>query len=230
MSSKPNHLRERPKVAHSLLLVLVWTTLFVVPLFPVAYQQRIYSTLFTGIFLTAAIAVRKSSKAMLPLAFGIAITEWAAPRLGMLGITTVSRGLVILFFVWIVIALILEIARTEDVTASVIIDAINGYLLLGIVFTLLVGLVMLYQPNAFNLPARRLAAQHLDEGLNDYVYFTFVTLATLGYGDIAPKTPVAKSLAILIAVSGQLYVATIIATLVGKYAASAAPGGRARDG
>jgi hypothetical protein len=123
--------------------------------------------------------------------------------------------------VWIVTALIIQIARTKNVTARVIIEAINGYLLLGLVFTLMVGLVMAYQQEAFNLPGRKLVASQEADPLSDYVYYTFVTFATLGYGDILPKTPAAKSLAILIAVVGQLYVATIIAMLVGKYAGSA---------
>jgi hypothetical protein len=91
---------------------------------------------------------------------------------------------------------------------------------MGIVFTLMVALVMLYQPNGFNLPAAKSAVEQ-GSPLSDYFYFTFVTFATLGYGDIVPKTPCAKSLATLIAVVGQLYLATIIAMLVGKYASSA---------
>jgi voltage-gated potassium channel len=212
---------ERATIADPLLLVQVCMTLFLVPVFPTAYHHRIYSALFTGIFLTSAFALQKSRRVMLPLAFGITVAEWAAPQFGMLLATTVSRALVILFFVWIVIALIIEIAGTRNVTARVIIDAINGYLLLGVVFTLMVGLLMLYQPDAFNLPARKIVSDYQPDPLTDYIYYTFVTLATLGYGDVLPKTPPAKSLAILIAIAGQLYVATIIAMLVGKYAASA---------
>ena len=53
---------------------------------------------------------------------------------------------------------------------------------------------------------------------SEYLYFTFVTFTTLGYGDIVPLTPLARSISILISVCGPLYLAIIIAMLVGKYA------------
>jgi hypothetical protein len=224
MSADRKDPRRSSTVADTLLLVLVCTTLFLVPLFPAAYHRSIYGALFTGIFLTSAFALQKSRRVMLPLAIGVAVAEWAVPQLGMPLATTVSRAVAILFFVWIVIALISEIAGTGNVTASVILNAINGYLLLGIVFTLLVGLLKIYQPEAFNLPERAPGSQDQADPLADYVYYTFVTFATLGYGEIVPKTPQAKSLAVLIAVAGQLYVATIIAMLVGRFAGSASKG------
>ena len=54
-------------------------------------------------------------------------------------------------------------------------------------------------------------------GGTDYVYFSFVTLTTLGYGDITPLTPVAQTLAWLEAVVGQLYLAILVARLVGLH-------------
>ncbi|MEZ5199056.1 MAG: potassium channel family protein [Bacteroidales bacterium] len=70
---------------------------------------------------------------------------------------------------------------------------------------------MLYDASAFKFETN-------DPTAMDYVYFTFVTMTTLGYGDITPELPFAKSLAVLICTSGQIYVAVIIAMLVGKYA------------
>ena len=49
------------------------------------------------------------------------------------------------------------------------------------------------------------------------IYFSFVTLATLGYGDVVPQTEIARGLAILEAVSGQLYLAVMVARLVSLY-------------
>jgi voltage-gated potassium channel Kch len=53
--------------------------------------------------------------------------------------------------------------------------------------------------------------------VSNYIYFGFVTLTTLGYGDVVPLTPAAKSLAIFTSITGQMYVAIIIAALVSKY-------------
>ncbi|NNL01024.1 MAG: two pore domain potassium channel family protein, partial [Eudoraea sp.] len=52
----------------------------------------------------------------------------------------------------------------------------------------------------------------------DLVYYTLVTLTTVGYGDITPQIPVAKSLSMIIAISGQFYIAVVVAIIVGKFA------------
>ena len=54
---------------------------------------------------------------------------------------------------------------------------------------------------------------------NDYLYFSFVTLTTLGYGDVIPVSHLARSTTMLIAVTGQLYMTILIAMLVGKFLA-----------
>jgi magnesium-transporting ATPase (P-type) len=92
---------------------------------------------------------------------------------------------------------------------QVILEAINGYLLLGLVFTFLIGLMIQFDPLSFNFG-------RTETPLHDSMYFGFVTFATLGYGDLLPVKPYAKSLSILIGVCGQLYLAIIIALLVGK--------------
>ena len=56
-----------------------------------------------------------------------------------------------------------------------------------------------------------------EEGM-DLVYYTLVTLTTVGYGDITPQVPVAKSLSMIIAISGQFYIAIVVAIIVGKFA------------
>ncbi|MDZ7648139.1 MAG: ion channel [Cytophagales bacterium] len=124
-------------------------------------------------------------------------------------IEAISKGLNIIFFVIIVAMFIYQIASAREVTGRVILEAINGYLLLGLVFSILVSLMLQFDPDAFNFPNKLT--------LLDSLYYVFVTLATLGYGDLLPVASHAKSLSILIAVSGQLYIAIIIALLVGKF-------------
>jgi ion channel len=221
MSAARKEFQKTPSIADALLLVLLCFTIFLVPFFPRAFHQRLYDPLFTGIFVASAFSLQTHRKGLLILALAVAVLEWFSQHLGLRIATTVARGLAILFFVLIVISLVVQIARTRNVTSAVIIDSINGYLLLGLMFTLMVGLIMLYRPDAYNLPAMKSGAQSQGSPFSDYVYYTFVTFATLGYGDILPKLPSAKSLATLIAIVGQLYVAIIIAMLIGKYVSSA---------
>lgn len=54
----------------------------------------------------------------------------------------------------------------------------------------------------------------------DFIYFSYVTLTTVGFGDITPVHPFAKSFTILISIAGQLYLTILIAIVIGKYLAS----------
>jgi hypothetical protein len=78
---------------------------------------------------------------------------------------------------------------------------------------------MLYDSNAFEFPVDlTIDANDQVDNFSTYLYYGLVTLSTLGYGDIVPTMPFSKSLAILTSISGQLYIAIIIAMLVGKFA------------
>ena len=85
---------------------------------------------------------------------------------------------------------------------------------------MVVAVISVQIPNAYNVNfSLNIAAEEL-EPVQDTIYYTFMTFTTTGYGDIAPTHPFSKSLAVLISVCGQLYIAVIIAMLVGKYAST----------
>jgi hypothetical protein len=141
------------------------------------------------------------------------ITEWISDWIHMPVLNYLSLLTNVIFFQIIVVRLIIQIAKHKKADVGIIFESINGYLMMGMMFTTWVAIAMLYDPNAFSFQVE-------NPGLHEYSYFTFITLNTLGYGDITPTVPFAKSMAILISTSGQIYVAVIIAMLVGKYAAS----------
>ena len=88
--------------------------------------------------------------------------------------------------------------------------AVAVYLLLGLIWTRLYQVVELASPGAFRVP--------VGESPNgaSLAYFSFVTLATLGYGDISPVNIVARDLAVLEAIMGQLYLVILISRLVAE--------------
>src|SRR5688572_2309078 len=106
-------------------------------------------------------------------------------------IEAVSKMLNFAFFSFIVVALIRQISSAKEVTKRVILEAVNGYLLMGLVFTFLIGLMIQFDPLSFNFA-------QTETSLHDSMYFGFVTFATLGYGDLLPVKPYAKSLSVLI--------------------------------
>ena len=122
---------------------------------------------------------------------------------------------------FIVVFMVRHIAKSEKVNVSIIISSINGYLLIGILGAVLLAMTEIL-PKLIN---------HLDtgainfaggtaQGFHDFLYFSFITLTTLGYGDVTPVSALAKSLTIVIAISGQLYLTILIAMLVGKFLSS----------
>ena len=122
------------------------------------------------------------------------------------------------FNLFITMFMVRHIARSKEVTLTIIINSINGYLLIGILGTLLLAIANIVQKFFFHIDTGAINfAGKAAAGFHDYLYFSFVTLTTLGYGDITPVSAFAKSLTIVIAITGQLYLTILIAMLVGKY-------------
>ncbi len=122
------------------------------------------------------------------------------------------------FNLFIAVFMIRHIARSQQVTLTIIINSINGYLLIGVLGAVLLAMTQLLQKLFFNVDTGAINfAGDTAAGFHDYLYFSFVTLTTLGYGDVTPVSAFAKSLTIIIAISGQLYLTILIAMLVGKY-------------
>jgi hypothetical protein len=115
--------------------------------------------------------------------------------------------LIALVIIWTVARAVFEPGR---ITYHRVVGAILLYLTIGLVFVALYTLVGALSPNAFNglTVAARVSMP------SDLIYFSFVTLTTLGYGDIVPVDPVARSLSNIEAILGQLYPATLLARLV----------------
>lgn len=122
------------------------------------------------------------------------------------------------FNAFIIVFMVRHIARSKHVTVTIIINSINGYLLIGVLGSVLLAMSEILQKYILRLdtPAINFAGQAA-EGFHDFLYFSFVTLTTLGYGDITPVSSYAKSITIVIAVTGQLYLTILIAMLVGKF-------------
>jgi hypothetical protein len=94
------------------------------------------------------------------------------------------------------------------------IGAICVYLLLGISISILNMMVFRFIPGSFN----GLTGGSATEATGiDLIYYSFVTMTTLGYGDITPAGPLARVIAYLSAIAGQFYIAILVGTLVGMY-------------
>lgn len=104
--------------------------------------------------------------------------------------------------------------RAGPITFHRIQGAVAAYLLLGVLWAYAYALLEHVRPGAFAGPL------NAADGPRAFLYYSFVTLTTVGYGDVLPVHPVARSLAMLEAVTGPLYLAILVARLVSLAVAS----------
>ena len=123
-----------------------------------------------------------------------------------------SRHLVALvFFVGAAYNAAHQVLLSQQVKINVIVGAMAIYLLLGLIWASLYALVLLFEPQALH-------GIQLVEQTSDFpklLYFSYVTLTTLGYGDITPAMPLTRTLAYLEAITGTFYLAIVVASLIG---------------
>lgn len=193
-----------------ILLGLVIFIVFVAPVFIQSTESVVYSGTMTLIFFSAVLALERARRKLLVAAIIAISTEWLAGILQMKYLIDISNAFNFLFFGFVVFAMIFQVARSKAVTVKEIIESIIGYLLLGLVYSIVLVVINRNAPGSIAFPVE-------PNTYGDFIYYGFVTLTTLGYGDINPVSPLARSAAIFISVTGQLYVATIIAIIVSKY-------------
>ena len=123
-----------------------------------------------------------------------------------------------------IIAILRHLFLVDHVTVDTICASLCAYLLIGVLWALAYSLLGIIESDTFRGAILRF-------GGGDSVtvlYYSFVTMSTLGYGDIVPISPTARMLAMLQAVGGQLYLVVLVARLVGLHIAHAVPVDRNR--
>jgi len=199
----------------SLLLIFVISP-FVAPYY---YGPTILNVIAAIVLLAATYAVsRRRSFFIFALSlsiFAIALTFWlaAAPNHWLIIISHGSLVILIMFFATAILSYVLGSGK---VTWDKIYGAICAYLLLGYAWTFGYSLIEELQPGSFTSTASPMP-HDLVGRVMQLRYFSFVTLATVGYGDIVPHTPAARTMALLEAILGQFYLVALVGRLVGLH-------------
>ena len=118
------------------------------------------------------------------------------------------QGTSLLSLMLLLVVVLGQTLRSGPITFHRIQGAVAAYVLLGVIWAYAYSLVALLRPGAFSGPVSPA------DGPRAWFYFSFVTLTTVGYGDVLPVHPAARSLAMLEAVTGPLYLAILISRLV----------------
>ncbi|RPH97511.1 MAG: potassium channel protein [Lysobacterales bacterium] len=106
-----------------------------------------------------------------------------------------------------------RVLLTGTIDLNTIVGSVALYLLIGLIYSTFFTVLLELSPDAF----RGIEPGPLFKVSQQMTYFSFVTLATLGYGDISPASPIAQVIVILEAVTGTFYMAIVVASLIGAY-------------
>jgi len=115
------------------------------------------------------------------------------------------------FYLWAIWLAAKQVLFSGTVDANKIVGAICIYLLMGLIWAMMYLFIAQIIPGAFN----GLEQVVWYDNFADVAYYSYVTLTTLGYGDITPVVPVARFLVYMEAVVGVFYMAILVASLIG---------------
>jgi hypothetical protein len=168
---------------------------------------------FTAIFLSAVYAVSQKRGvffvALLIALLTVALV-WLNDLTGISSFGVAGNILGSLFLAFTAIMILSYLFREDQITGDMIMGAICVYFLFGLIWAFAFSILEMTQPGSFQMSGEI-------TGKTAFTYYSYVTLTTLGYGDITPISTPARSLALLEAMMGQLYLAVLVARLVGLH-------------
>lgn len=197
----------------SFFLALLVAVAFVLPSFGFGKEHALlYSDLTFSLLLISGVAIAWGERKLFLVAgfLGSAAlaVRWMAFFTPTHALELWSDEWSLVAILMIAIVLLRQVFRAGAVTTARIQGAIAVYLLFGIGWAHAYHIANILHPGSFNSTAGSL------ESVSDWAYYSFVTLTTVGYGDITAVRPIARSLSITEALTGQLYLAVLIARLV----------------
>ena len=217
--------------SYAALLAMLVAWIFVFPLFATGSFGSLIvgEVVFAGLLLAGVnlAAGRRAEMRLLLVLAGAILVDTTLVYLGAIpgNVTRIALEALRIPFLLLVTWVILRHAlKSSTVSFDTILGAVCAYLLIAALFAVAYRLVALTDAGALRVvlepivdPSRAAVSR------DPFLYFSVVTLTTLGYGDVLPVSPAARALAQIEAVVGQLYVAVVLAWLVGMYMAERRP-------
>ena len=189
----------------------------------------VLASLFGLILLTAVFAVsrgRWTNTTALVLAVPVLVLEALGVPIETAGISVAKNVAMMAFLGFVIVVVLRYLFETDRVTLDTIAASACVYLMLAVFWAELYAIIDVTIPHSFawnTAPAAGTPATGiLGESIFEALYFSLVTMTTLGYGDVVPRTAPAQALATTQAVVGQLYLTVLVARLVGLHIVVAA--------
>jgi hypothetical protein len=127
----------------------------------------------------------------------------------------VAAFFITIFYLYVLVVVLAYVVKGAEVTRDEILGAVSIYLLIGFTWASFYHMVFSLQPEAFAVNDAFVTIAGRSQP--DFVYFSFITLLTVGYGDVRPVSGIARSLAMLEGVVGVLYIGVFISRLLSLY-------------
>lgn len=211
----------------NLLLFVVLLGFFI--LLPFLNNSKLSGILLTSFFslvLFLAVLTAGEKKRYFKIAIYLGIVTlvtvwWDSPHTKSGYSLVISKMLFCIFFIFICYILLRRIFHSKKINENAIFGVACVYILLGIIWTMIYILINYFQPGSFQFQNGAEFINNVDshEQFVNLFYFSFVTITTLGYGDVIPIGKIAKMISVLEAVIGQLFIAISVARIVGLYTA-----------
>jgi len=205
---------------HLALLICIFLVFIVTP-FAVTFRQGILVlNIVAAILLVAGSYALSERKHLLTVAIILSVISiigtWLLLVFAQHWAVLLAHTCIIVLVAFFSVTILGYVLRSGRVTADRIFAAVCVYMLIGFAWTFTYALLEEIAPGSF--------APLPETGQNEYVarvqelrYFSFMTLTTVGYGDVVPRSPAARTMAVLEAVMGQIYLAVLVARLVGLH-------------
>lgn len=211
-----NYIQHLFETRFLILLILILVMLVLTPFLDQFVQTRILmDVLLTAIFIFIIYTIRlKRSQTIIGsiLVLPLIVATWSVYFVEIKTLSLLTRIFGVLFFAYAAINILRIVAKSEKVTSETIFAAIVAYLLIALMWAFLYMILERVSPGSFSFPEMGFREESMR-----FEYFSFITITTLGYGDITPLTNQATALAMIEAVVGQIYMVVLVAWLVGMH-------------
>jgi hypothetical protein len=192
------------KAAREIAVALAFSVLLVFAMLTVGQQLRI---------------------ATVALALPTLVSHWLLRHLELPALRYVDFALTTVFLAFLTLVIMITVFRDQSVTADTIVGAVCVYLLIGVTWGTAYALLALAVPDSLSVSPALARVGHWGEPTSPFtpllLYYSFTTLSTIGYGDVTPLSTGARAVSVLEGLTGQIYLAVLVARLVGLHIARA---------
>ncbi len=211
-----NRLRSKRFAYLTMSLVLL---IIAYPYLEVNIPGQVVMTVITILVMVSLIVAVSDSKRNIIIALCLAV-PWFVTLVINFPLFEAERGIVIrkeivfavVLFLFTTITIFLHLLKSREVTSEILFASVCVYLLVGLTWASLYIFIDLVYPHSFIDTSDQIAIN-----APRFLFFSYITLTTVGYGTLIPTSDPARSLALLEAIIGQLYLAILVARLVGLH-------------